>query len=284
MKKTTSGLLLTILALGLLVWRSYVHNAAPCPVFQLEQRTEIEILPVEVHPVLKIVNDKNEKITSFICTDIDVRIERNGSRYKLDGTMLYEKDRNFSLKVSSFFGTELDMGSNNEQFWVWSRRDPKATMFFADHDNLYKTRLRTPFVPLWIMSALGYRAIDPDKDQASYKETEEHLIVSRHVVSPTGQPLIKRAYISKETHRIVAYYLYDSDGTEITVTQIGYSDDGFPKKIYMRWNEENVVMDFVFNNPRVNESINPSNFELPNYKNKVEMGKDDIPSTALFTD
>jgi len=267
--------------MGLLAWRGYVHNAAPCPVFQLKQRTEIEILPVEVHPILKIVNEKNEKITSFICTDIDVRIERDGSRHKLDGSMLYEKDRNFRLKVSSFFGTELDMGSNDEQFWVWSRRvDPKATMFFADHDNLYKTRLRTPFVPLWIMSALGYRVMDPN--EVSYRETEEHLIISRSVVSPTGQPLIKRAYIDKETYRIVAYYLYDSDGTEITVTQIGYSADGMPRKIYMRWNEENVVMDFVFNNPRVNEGVDSKNFKLPDYENRVEMGKDDIPSAALF--
>ena len=50
----------------------------------------------------------------------------------------------------------------------------------------------------------------------------------------------------------------------------------------MRWNEENVVMDFVFNNPKINESADAKNFELPDYKNRVEMGKDDIPSTALF--
>jgi outer membrane lipoprotein-sorting protein len=279
MKRTTIIFLLMILSIGLLAWRNYTNNSTPCPVFDLVQRTEIEILPAEVHPILKAVNKKNEKITSFICTDIDVRIKRNGSNHKLDGLMLHEKDRNFRLKVSSFFGTELDMGSNNKQFWVWSRRvDPKATMFFADHDNLYKTRLRTPFVPLWIMSALGYRVIDPD--EVSYKETEDHLILSRIVISPTGQPLIKRAYIDKKTCQIVAYYLYDSDGVEVTVTQIGYSEDGMPRKIYMRWNEEDVIMDFIFHNPKVNEDINSSNFELPDYKNKIEMGKDDLPSPA----
>ena len=279
MKKKTLILLLLILSFGLLTWRSYVHNATPCPVFKLVERTEIEILPVEIHPILKIANERNVKIKSFICTDIDVRIERNGSKHKLSGSMMYEKDRNFRLNVSSFFGKELDMGSNNEQFWVWSRRvDPKATMFFADHDNLYKTRLRTPFVPLWIMNALGYRVIDPNEDQAYFKETEEHLIVSRNVISPTGEPLVKRAYIDKKTHRVVAYYLYGTDGIEITMTQIGYYDDGLPRKIYMRWNEENVVMDFIFNNPKVNESMDSNNFELPNYKNRIEMGKDEIPS------
>ena len=50
----------------------------------------------------------------------------------------------------------------------------------------------------------------------------------------------------------------------------------------MRWNEENVVMDFVFNNPRVNEGVDSKNFKLPDYENRVEMGKDDIPSAALF--
>jgi len=236
MRKITFIFLLTIISLSLLTWRGYVHNATPCPVFQLEQKTEIEILPEEIHPILKIANERNKNIKSFVCDDIDVRIKKNGIRYKLNGVMKYEKDRNFKLKISSFFGTELDMGSNSKQFWVWSKRmKPRKTMYFANHDDLYKTRLRTPFVPLWIMSALGYRVIDPD--EAYYMETDDHLILSRHVISPTGQPLIKRAYIDKKTSLIVAYYLYDMNGTEITVTQIGYSSNGMPRKIYIRWNE-----------------------------------------------
>lgn len=282
MKKTTFILLVTLLAIVLLVWRGYMHNAAPCPVFELVQRTEIEILPKEVHPLLVQINEKNSKIRNFVCNDIDVRIERDSSRYKLDGKMTYEKDRNFRLKVSSFFGTELDMGSNNDQFWVWSKRmEPRSTMFYANHDDLYKTRLRTPFVPLWIMSALGYRVINPD--EATFTETDEHLIASRTVVSPTGQPLIKRAYIDKETCLIVAYYLYDIKGTEITVTQIGYSADGLPKKIYMRWNEENVVMDFVFNNPKINVSVGSDKFILPDYEHKINMGEENQKGfDALF--
>lgn len=257
-----------------------MHEAVPRPVFELEQRTEMKILPPEIHPVLKIVNERNEKIKSFVCEDIDVRIQRDGSFYKLDGVMMYEKDRNFKLKVSSFFGTELDMGSNDKQFWVWSKRmKPKSTMFFADHDDLYKTRLRTPFVPLWIMSALGYRVIDPD--EVTYTETDKYLILSRNVVSPTGQPLIKKAYIDKKTNLIVAYYLYDMSGTEITVTQIAYSGN-LPKRIYMRWNEENVIMDFTFNNPRTNISINPKNFKLPNYKNKIDMARDKMVSVQVL--
>tara|TARA_Y100000034_G_C6910429_1_gene424481 strand:+ start:1296 stop:2135 length:840 start_codon:yes stop_codon:yes gene_type:complete len=274
MKKSTFILLVLILGLSLLTWRGYNYNAAPCPVFELDQRTEIEILPPEVHPVLKAVNERNAEIENFVCTDIDVRIERNGSRHKLDGTMTYEKDKNFRLKISSFFGLELDMGSNSDQFWVWSKRvDPKATMFFANHEDLYKTRLRTPFVPLWIMGALGFREIDPDA--CYYMETDEHLILSRRVVSPTGQPLIIRTYINKETTMIVAYYLYDLDGAEITVTQLGYSDDYQIEKIYMRWNEENVVMDFTFHNPKINAPVNSDLFLLPDYKNRVDMGDED---------
>lgn len=281
MNKTTIILLVAILGITLLAWRGYNTNSTPRPVFELVQRTEMEILPKEVHPLLIKINEKNSKIRNFVCNNIDVKIKKNGSNYNLDGKMTYEKDKNFRLKVSSFFGTELDMGSNIDQFWVWSRRmEPRATMFYADHDDLYKTRLRTPFVPLWIMSALGFREINPD--EATFTETDEHLIASRNVVSPTGQPLIKRAYIDKKTCLIVAYYLYDMEGTEITVTQIGYSNN-LPIKIYMRWNEEDVIMDFKFNNPKINVSVDDSKFILPDYKNKINMGEENKEGfNALF--
>jgi len=248
MKKIIFAILLAVI---LLSGREFVRKSTPSPIFELEQRTEIEILPKEVHPVLKKINERNSKISSFSCDKIIVRVKRNGISSRVRGSMMYEKDKNFRLRLYSFFGIELDMGSNIDQFWVWSKRmAPRSTLFFANHSDLYKTRLRTPFVPLWIMSALGYREIDPD--EVYYKETDEHLILSRHVISPTGQLLIKKAYVDKNTHLIVAYYLYDMEGTEITITQIAYAKNGMPKKIYMRWNEEDVVMDFTFINPRVN--------------------------------
>ena len=63
------------------------------------------------------------------------------------------------------------------------------------------------------------------------------------------------------------------EGTEITITQIAYAKNGMPKKIYMRWNEEDVVMDFTFANPRVNSDIDASIFVLPGYKNRIDMSK-----------
>lgn len=273
MKKNKLILFTMIIILFLLILREHKIQTTPTPVYALVNQKEKIVQESIVSPYLKKLNNRNKSINSFVCDQLTVRINKDGSHFKLKGEMFYEKDRNFRLRVYSLFGTELDMGSNDQQFWVWSKRmKPKSTMFFANHNDLYKTRLRTPFVPLWIMGVLGFNVIEPEKINI-YAETNDYLVIAKRVISPTGESLIKKIYINKKINLIVAYHLNNLNGETITVTQIEYDNTNL-KRIYIKWYEENIEMDFNFFDYLINTKVNPEIFELPDYKNKIDMGKD----------
>src|ERR1017187_4932054 len=61
---------------------------------------------------------------------------------RLSGMIYYENSKLFHLELSSFFGPELDIGSNNEYFWYWSRRDSEPGLHFAKHEDFYKSRMK----------------------------------------------------------------------------------------------------------------------------------------------
>jgi len=266
-------IILFAIALILFLVRENIFIQQPSQIFKIEKELEKPICCEKINPTIKIINEKNSKIRSFFCENVSVKIKQNSITSKVHGFIAYEKDLNFKLELSSLFGLELDMGSNSNLFWVWSKRmKPRSTMFFANHKDLYKTRLKDPFVPMWIMGALGFQEISCNNIEIF--ETKKHLIVSRKVVSPNGKKLIKKTFIDKKSFLIIGHYLYDYDGNEVIVMQISHLYDETLDKIYIRWNKENVIMSLNFKDPKINLKINSRVFGLPNYKNKINMGTD----------
>ena len=41
---------------------------------------------------------------------------------------------------NSFLGKETDVGSNEKQFWFWSKRMKPSVLFYSEHENLNKTK------------------------------------------------------------------------------------------------------------------------------------------------
>lgn len=75
-----------------------------------------------------------------------------------------ERPRRLRLKArTQLTGPELDMGSNDELFWLWAARMPDASVFFARHDQFATSRARQMLAvePGWIVEALGVVEIDP---------------------------------------------------------------------------------------------------------------------------
>jgi hypothetical protein len=66
--------------------------------------------------------------------------------------------------VTRLTGTDFDIGSNPEIFWMSSKHDLQPTLYFARHDQFESqlNRQVLPVSPLWVMEALGFIHIDPD--------------------------------------------------------------------------------------------------------------------------
>lgn len=75
-----------------------------------------------------------------------------------------ERPRRLRLKArTQLTGPELDMGSNDELFWLWAARMPDPSVFYARHDQFAASRARQMLAvePGWLVEALGLVEIDP---------------------------------------------------------------------------------------------------------------------------
>src|SRR5581483_10904083 len=90
-----------------------------------------------------------------------VKIRASGVPVTLAGHMYVEREHRLRLEVKSPMGKEADFGSNDQVFWIWSKRNQKgpepAPLIFAAHENMdvARRRLPMPFEPPWLMEALG---------------------------------------------------------------------------------------------------------------------------------
>ena len=54
-----------------------------------------------------------------------------------------ERPRRLRLRAKTqLLGPELDLGSNDELFWLWAARMPGSSVFFARHDQFAASRAR----------------------------------------------------------------------------------------------------------------------------------------------
>jgi hypothetical protein len=75
-----------------------------------------------------------------------------------------ERPNRLRLRAKTqLLGPELDLGSNDELFWLWAARMPDSSVFFARHDQFATSRAKQMLAiePAWLIEALGLVQIDP---------------------------------------------------------------------------------------------------------------------------
>lgn len=247
-----------------LIYVEYVNKNTPRAIREKTINTN-EFKETSIVPdIIKTINKANSDIKTLNCKNLSIKIEQEGKVFGLKGFLNYEKNNNFRLKASSFAGLELEMGSNSTHFWFWSKRMQPKALYYCRHGYLHNTRLRSPFVPMWIMSSLG---IDEIEKNSIFKESNGKIYASKDVESSNGK--VAHAVIV-DNNKIIGYYLFNSNNQITTLSQIE-TENNIPKRIYIEWKEENVSMELLLNNVTINNYVNRSTFNMPEYPKTINM-------------
>jgi len=82
----------------------------------------------------------------------------------LRANIAMERPRRFRLQAGTgIAGEEIDLGSNDELFWLWVRRNQPTAIYYCRHDQFRQSVARQiiPVEPQWLMEALGVIHFDP---------------------------------------------------------------------------------------------------------------------------
>ena len=167
------------------------------------------------NPEIERINQKNLQIKTFSC-QVDIEIPRKIT-FHMVGSINYEKDKKFRMVAESRMGKEIDIGSNQNYFWFWSKRMQPPNLYYASYDHLMQTSLKTPFNPLWMMESLGLNEIIL-KNKSFYRYGN-YLIAKETKLSTQREPVVQLILVDPNKNVIIGNYLY-KEGKLIASTEI----------------------------------------------------------------
>lgn len=216
-------------------------------------------------PLIQKINKSNSLINSVLIKSMPIKLKNGSMTFNLVGDLAHEKEKKFRFIVTSkITGREMDLGSNNDVFWFWSKRISPPALYFAKHEDLYKTNLKTPLNPSWMIESLNVEVIDQSKIKG-FSENDEYISIFEKRISATGEECTLVTTIDKKTEEFLSRKLIDNNNKIIINTT--YKEN----IIKIEWKDENVMMEWNVKGRQLNVSLPESMWIIPDYKKKINM-------------
>ena len=115
-----------------------------------------------IEQVIDAVNRNNGQIESFSTHTATVSAAA-GMTPSLHANLVYQRQRRLRMRADFMSSPEIDLGSNDEGFWFWVKRNQPPAVFWCRHDQLATSPARQmiPLEPDWFVDALGLALFDP---------------------------------------------------------------------------------------------------------------------------
>ena len=149
---------------------------------------------------------------------------------------------------------------------------PNPALYYARHEDLSKTMLKTPLNPSWLMESLSLNEID--MNQVEIVKVQNYWAILQPRNSSLGEKITIATLIDPQRDVIIGHYLYNAEDKLVASTEIKEFNGDVPKKILIVWYDENVRMEWDIIDPQINVDIDKNYWQLPMMKNKINMGEE----------
>lgn len=166
--------------------------------------------------VVAAVNANTGRIQTYQAPQASVSLPESAGLPLVSAPIAVERPRRFRLRgTTAFTGPEIDLGSNDERFWVWARRNEPPAIYTARHDQWAASPARSqlPIEPGWLIEGLGMVELDPNATYTGpVPRGDGSLELRAQVAGPGGTQ--QRVYvIDAQTAAVREQHVYDPSGT-----------------------------------------------------------------------
>ena len=220
---------------------------------------------------INVIN-KSNKIIESIYSTINVRLDERSIR--LSGIIAYNKSKQFRMQINSFAGKEIDIGSNDHIFWLYSKRMSPPYLYYSRYEDMINTRLKPLFHPLWVIESLGLS----DVSGTDFQKMGNYIASVEQDADFIGQKIIKMTLIDPNKPAIIGHYLYDQNNNLIASSEVEsfyrFGEAFIPKKIRLVWQQEKKSLTIDIENPSINKPLSVSLWQMPKTKKMLDMGRE----------
>ncbi|MEK6247764.1 MAG: hypothetical protein N2C12_06260, partial [Planctomycetales bacterium] len=238
MNKTALTHLATILVL-------LVASGSACPTSRTWQPTPPPPVVFGTDPniddITQVINANRALISGLYSTNAKV----SGTGFpSLRSKLAIGSARHVRMRASTAVtGQEMDLGSNDELFWVWIKRAQPAALYYGRHDQYNTSAVGQvlPVRPEWLVEAIGLVSLDPNVAHTGPLRRKDGMLeIQSPVDSPEG-PLIRVLIIDPNSGWIKEQHLFNSQRQTIaTVMNSRHFRDPqtgaiLPRRTDIRW-------------------------------------------------
>lgn len=147
--------------------------------------------------------------------------------------LVFERPRNFRLRGELPIlaaGRQLDLGSNDELFWMWVNDEVfgirlqnggRSPIYFSRHDDYQRSPARQilPVEPTWLAEALGLVYLDPNlPHEGPFSLGSDRLAIRTRVASADGD-LMRITVVHARYGWVLEQHLIDLRGQTLASTR-----------------------------------------------------------------
>jgi hypothetical protein len=225
-----------------------------------------------------------EGLKSYRCDDVRVRMQ--GIPAPMRASMVVEAPRNLRLRVAHPLtgGEAVDIGSNEERFWMWAKESQPANVLVCAHDQIaiasQVTSLPLPFRPDWLMEVLGVTPISGSQYEV-HRSKPKSPIAELVSVQRTADQQVRRIVTVNTVYGVVLDHRVESmDGKMIAQAKLSnhWRDPStrliLPRTIAIDWPaaDQHLALTLELNTVEFNPaSASPAMWQVPHMSDYPEI-------------
>ncbi len=206
---------------------------------------------------------------ALTCGDVNIIVEAEQGRVGIDCKMICQAPRNFLMSGVVVGSPAVDIGSNDKEFWFWSREIKPAYLYHCSYDALAQgVKVPFPFQPDMAVNALGLAPYDRTKkyEVRIVNDNKGHpkaIELTEQARSPDNRPIKKVTVFNYNQAQvpqpqIIAHILKDEQDRIVCAANIRSAQrvggaDGpiIPRIVDFSWPEQKMKMTMRLEHPRI---------------------------------
>jgi hypothetical protein len=205
----------------LLVVAAAASSGASCP--QVLRGYQVGTMPLpralppqpSLEQVVGAVHDNTERVRSLTATQAVLVVP---GVPRLSARVASEPPRRFRLQAqTTLTGPELDIGSNDDLFWLWLRQHQPPTILYCRHDRYAQSQARQllPIRADWMPELLGLVSFRPEDSHDGPYPTADGRLEVRSRLSADGEELYKSTILDGTTGLVAEQHLFTPAGERL---------------------------------------------------------------------
>ena len=233
--------------------------------------------PPDRDAIIDAVNANNDRVQQLHSSS--VRLTTPRSVGSLRATVDFDRmtgagsPGRFRMSGSALGSRQIDLGSNDEAYWMWVKQNQPPTVFWGRHQDFYQSAAQQflPMPPSWLIDALGVVHLDPQGNhEGPYASQTPGLLQLRtRIPTPHGE-LLRVLEIDQRRALIVQQQIFDERGNLLAIAtgsnfrQHLTSRASLPHKVQVNLPAAGLSFDFQVDSYVLNQPItDSSHWEIP---------------------